>query len=228
MKKLKCIIIDDEITAIESLLPLINMVPELELIGTFNNPLDALTFLRKNDVYLVFLDINMSALSGLDLAKRIANKIIFTTGHSEFALKAFELSNIVDYLAKPIYFDRFLKAIKKALGHYVADNSSAQTLIDGYLVFKQNGATVKIDHDSILFIQSIGNYTAVHYDEKRIVSPMGIWDIEKILPQNKFVRVNRSCIANKGKVVGQSRKEIILLGGRKLRTGKAYKDGNVQ
>lgn len=227
MKRLKCIIVDDEIGAIESLMVLIKSIPELELIGTFINPLDALAFLRKNDVYLIFLDINMPSLTGLEFAKVVENKVIFTTGHAEFAIKSYELANVVDYLPKPIFFDRFAKAIVKASKHYATDNIAPQAYIEGYLTFKHQGATVKIDHSSISFIQASINYSTVYYEGKRIVAPIPIWDIENLLPETKFLRVSKSCIANREKIVSENSKEIVLLGGRKLRIGKAFKQ-NVQ
>lgn len=223
MKKLKCIIVDDELSAIESLIILIKSIDELELVGTFSTPLDALAFLRKNDVYLVFLDINLPSLTGLEFAKLIPNKVIFTTGHAEFAVRSYELSNVVDYLTKPIYFDRFARAITKASNHYIIDNEVPYSYVEDYLTFKQQGAIVKIYHNSIYYIQSQTNYSLIHYDGKKIIAPIPIWDLEQLLPSDKFVRVNRSYIANRNKIVREYGDEIYLLGGQKLKIGKAFK-----
>lgn len=226
MKKLKCIIVDDELGAIESLMVLIKNIPELQLVGTFTNPLNALSFLRKNDVYLVFLDINMESLSGLDLARLIENKIIFTTGFAEFAFKSYELTNVVDYLAKPIYLDRLAKAIMKVSQRFVADNIAPQAYVEGYLTFEHQGATTKIDHGSISFIQASTNYSIVHYEGKKIMAPIPIWDLEHLLPVSRFQRVSKSSIVNRDKIVSEDAKEIILLGGRKLKIGKAFRQNS--
>lgn len=222
MDQLKCIVVDDELNAIKNLSEHIARIPELEFSGGFIDPLEALSFVRKTEVYLVFLDISMEALSGLDLAKIIQNKIIFTTGHKEFALQSYDLDNVVDYLIKPIFHDRFTRAVKKATSHFLADQVSSQVYHEGYLTFKYQGATVKIDHDSILFIQASENYATVHYEGKKIVAPIPIWDLEQLLPTDKFIRVNRSHIVNKSKIVEETAKEISLLGGRTMRVGKAF------
>lgn len=222
MEPIRCIIVDDELSAIKTLESLIKQIPQLDLIATFSNPIDALSFLRKNDIYLAFVDINMDNLSGLDLAKLINSKIVFTTGHSDFALESYKFDNVVDYLLKPVFIEDLTRSVRKASTLFAAESIYYRANNEVLLTYKNDDVTVKINYDSIVYIEAKGHYSNLYLDDRQTLAPIPLWELEKSLPKSKFIRINKSSIVNSHKIIEDSAKQIVLLGGYTLRVSKAY------
>ena len=201
----KCIIIDDEELARGLLQSYVAKLDFLELVASYENPLDALECLKKGDIKLVFLDIQMPQIKGTDFAKLIPSttKIIFTTAYSEYALEGFELSAI-DYLLKPITFQRFLKAVQKI---QPKENTSTTdktiTVKSGYDLFK-----LKIDE--ISHIESNSEYAIFHTPTRKVMSLQSLKSLEKTLDSGIFIRVHRSYIINRNMVTGLKGRDLSL------------------
>ncbi|TSE08882.1 LytR/AlgR family response regulator transcription factor [Aquimarina algiphila] len=196
--KLQCIIVDDEQTARNILKKYIGDVSNLELIAEFKNALEVLNYLQNNPVDLVFLDIEMPKLSGLNLAKIIENKvkIVFTTAHREFALEGFDLS-AVDYLLKPFSFDRFLKAIQKMTPQF--SNIVIPPVVD-HIFIKADKKMVKVNFSELLYIEGLSNYVKIHTIEDTLVVYEKMSDLILRLPSQSFMRIHKSYIVNTRKI----------------------------
>lgn len=199
----KCIIIDDEELARDLLKNHIGKLDFLELVGSFENPLEAMSILKKEDIKIVFLDIQMPEIKGTEFAKLVppTTKIIFTTAYSEHALEGFEL-NAIDYLLKPISFQRFLKAVQK-IKTDVPLYSDTLTIKSGYDLFK-----VKVD--DLTHIESDSEYVLFYANGKKIMSYQSLKSLEKTLDPSQFMRVHRSFIINRSKVTGLKGRDLIL------------------
>jgi DNA-binding LytR/AlgR family response regulator len=199
-----CIVIDDEELARLLLKSYIEKCDFLELKGLFSNPIEALSALKSNQIDLVFLDIQMPDLKGTDFAKMVpsSTKIIFTTAYSEYALDGFEL-NALDYLLKPITFERFLKAVNKIESKYKIGNTEFITIKSGYNLHK-----VKLT--DILYIQSDSEYVVFYLRDKKIMSYQTLKSLEDSLPQSLFMRVHRSYIINKKEVSSLVGKDVTI------------------
>lgn len=195
---IKCLIIDDEQPAINVLENYIKRVPYLQLLGTATNPIAGINLINNTKAELVFLDIQMDEMSGIDVMKVLATnvKVIFCTAFSEFAVTSYEL-NAVDYLMKPIPFDRFVTAIKKINSGENANfiNESERTSND-YIFVKteQKGKMVKIDLDDIDFIEAMNNYIAFYRGKSKTLVYSTMKEIEEHLPSSKFLRIHKSYI----------------------------------
>ncbi|KJD36115.1 transcriptional regulator [Tamlana sedimentorum] len=193
MNNIKCVVIDDEELARTLIKSYIDKVDFLELVDDFENPIDAIQTLKKGQVHLVFLDIQMPQLKGTDFAKMIdANlKVIFTTAYSEYALEGYDL-NVLDYLLKPITFERFLQAINKY--------NKETILIENTITVKSGYDLHKLHFDDILYIESDSEYVNFYTESKKIMSHQTLKTLQKKLPTSIFMRVHRSYIVNKQKV----------------------------
>jgi len=196
MDSIKCIIVDDEPTARDILQLLIKKIEGIEIIARCKNASEALQALNKNNVDLIFLDINMPDMSGITLAKSISKstKIIFTTAYREYAIDGFDLQ-AVDYLLKPISLKRLEQAIQK----YRTENTSSikeNEIIKEYIVVRSERKMVKINLPDILFIESLSDYLKIHTQTKTVVTRETISKIEAILPSNSFIRIHRSFIVS--------------------------------
>jgi DNA-binding LytR/AlgR family response regulator len=204
MDKIRCIIVDDEELARDLIKTYISKIDYLECIGTFENPLTALSILKMAKPELLFLDIEMPDLRGTDFAELVSimnTRIIFTTAYSEYAIKGFDL-NALDYLLKPITFKRFLSAIEK----YPKDN----VIKKDFMVVKSGYDLHKIVYNHITFIESDSEYVHYHLTSgKKIIANQSLKKLEKLLPNN-FMRVHRSYIVNKNKTTGLKGREIII------------------
>ena len=186
MDRHTCIIIEDEPLALQRTKGFVDKIPFLNLIGTFEDSLSGLAFLQSNKVDLLFLDINMDELSGIELleSSKIACQVIITTAYQEYALKGYEL-NVTDYLLKPFTFDRFLKAVNKAqenlkqIAPTVPANSSA-----AFIFVKTENRLEKINIGDILYIEGMRDYRRIHTVEKRIMTLQNFSELEQILPPN--------------------------------------------
>jgi two-component system LytT family response regulator len=211
---IKCVIIDDEQPAINVLVNYIKRVPYLQLVGTAKNPIQGIELINSTKAELVFLDIQMDEMSGIDVIKVLTDnvKVIFCTAYSEFAVTSYEL-NAVDYLMKPIPFDRFASAIKKILPLNITSlpNESAITSND-YIFVKteQKGKMVKIDLDDIDFIEAMNNYIAFYRGNSKTLVYSTMKEIEGHLPSSKFIRIHKSYIIAINKITTVDNNCIIL------------------
>ena len=195
--KIKCIIVDDEPLAQKGLEEYVKEVGFLELAAVCDNAMQVYQLLRDNKADLILLDIEMPELSGIDFIKSLKKMpaVIFTTAYPKYALQSYDL-DVIDYLVKPISFQRFLKAINKAK-HFLADKlkDSSQTAEENdYLFLKVNHQLEKILYKDVLFIEALQNYVAIHVAEKKIISYITISGMEKKLPANLFMRIHKSYI----------------------------------
>jgi DNA-binding LytR/AlgR family response regulator len=205
VKRIRCLVVDDEELARTLLKTYIEKIDFLELIATVENPIEASSILKLEQIDVVFLDIQMPELKGTDFAKMIdpSTKVIFTTAYSEYALEGFEL-NALDYLLKPITFERFLQAVNKIeIRGEVSPEASTIVVKSGYDLHK-------LDYNDILYIESDSEYVVFHTSRKKIMSYQTLTSLEKVLPKHIFLRVHRSYIVNMGKVSALKGKDILL------------------
>lgn len=194
---IKCIAIDDEELALELLVDNINNVPYLELVGTASNTIEATELLSSNDVDLLFLDIQMPGLSGIQFLKTLSQSpmVIFHTAYEEYALTGFEL-NVVDYLLKPVSFERFLKACNRAQEFYNLKNSATPEIGSDYFFVNSEYSLVKIKYNEILYIEGLKDYIKIYIEnvKRPVITRMTMKSIEeKLIPYN-FMRVHKSYI----------------------------------
>jgi len=217
--KLKCIIIDDIAIARRGLAEYVQKTPTLDLIGSFYNVYEALDTLNNIKVDLIFLDINLPLLSGIDFINQYSPKqlIIFTTAYSDFALIGYEL-NVVDYLLKPISFERFNNAVDKALKNYNINIGKIQE----YIYLKTTTKIEKLLINDILYIESLSNYVKIYLDNTHIVYYTTMSSIQNQLEKFEFVRVHRGYIVNLNKINSYQKNEI-KIGGTAIPIGLSYK-----
>ena len=203
---INCIIIDDEPLARRGLREYISDVEFLNLLGEYDNPLKAAEMISREDVQLLFLDIQMPKITGLDFMKTLQKPVpvIFTTAFPQYALDGFEL-NALDYLVKPISFDRFLKAALKAKEYYEvrqkneSDKTAAAEKQD-YFFIKADNKLVKVSFNDILFIEALQNYVVVHTREKKLITYLTFKSVEEYLPSVQFIKVHKSFIVSASKI----------------------------
>lgn len=203
---INCIIVDDEQHAIDILVHYVKQTPHLHLVASFTNPIEALQLLGKQKIDLVFLDIQMPELSGIDFIKAIhgKSKVILTTAYSEFALEGYELY-VVDYLMKPVRLPRFLAAVQKAVQQINAGNETApETKEDDYIFVKteSKGKLLKINLADIDFIESMKNYVAIHRANQKTLVYTSMKELEERLPKKQFIRVHKSFIIPIARITG--------------------------
>lgn len=188
--KAKCLIVDDESLARKGIEEYINNTPSLECVASMGAAHKALTYLKEHVVDLLFLDIQMPEMTGLEFMKILPNppQVIFTTAHREFAFEGFEL-NAVDYLLKPISYSRFLKAVQKTLSI-----NSATNIQNASIFIKCDGLLVKIFCHEILFIETAKDYVFVHTLQKKYLTLVSLRQIQDNLPKSKFIKVHRSYV----------------------------------
>ncbi len=217
-----CIIIDDEPLAVDLLESYASKIEDLEVIGTFNNALDALKVLREQPVDVLFLDIQMPEITGIEFKKIIGQdiKVIFTTAYSEYALESYDL-NAVDYLLKPITFQRFLKAVEKL--NAKPATSSTETEKNDYLFVKTEYRHQKISFSDILYLKGLSDYVAIQTRDGKILTLQNMKDFEKSLPKNKFIRVHKSYIVALEQIEFIERNRIVIEG-EYIPIGATYKD----
>ncbi|MFC0774941.1 LytR/AlgR family response regulator transcription factor [Terrimonas alba] len=202
--KINCIIIDDEPLARKGLKEYIADVDFLELAGEFDNPLKAAGLISNGKAQLMLLDIQMPKITGIDFLKTLqtAPPVIFTTAYPQHALEGFEL-NALDYLVKPISFDRFLKAALKAKEYYeVREKNHAETNLAAadYFFIKADNKLVKILYDDILFAEALQNYVVIHTKDKKYITYLTFKSVEEYLPADRFIKTHKSYIVAAGKI----------------------------
>lgn len=198
MFKLSCIIIEDEPLALEKTKAFVMKTPVLNLLQSFDNSLEAFSYLKTHSVDLIFLDINMDELTGIELLERMQPdaQVIITTAYTEYALKGYEL-NVADYLLKPFSFDRFLQAVHKIpMPQKANENKSAVK----YLFVKTENRLEKVNLDDILLIEGMRDYRRIHTVHKRIMTLQNFSEFEQLLPPQLICRVHKSYMVAIGKI----------------------------
>jgi DNA-binding LytR/AlgR family response regulator len=228
--QIKSIIVDDEPMARDVVRRYIEKVPSLKLVGEFGNAIDATIYLQGQTVDMIFLDIKMPQLSGTEFVRSLRNvpKIIFTTAHKEFAHEGFEL-DVVDYLLKPIRFDRFLRAVNKAFpqkhpeivmhGSIPEENKPATSFI--YL--RVDRKMIKVLLHDILYIESDKDYVKVFTEKGFIITRQTIASVEAMLSESQFIRIHRSYIVSVNKLKSFTA-ETVEIGNKELPIGKLYRN----
>jgi DNA-binding LytR/AlgR family response regulator len=205
VKRVRCLVVDDEELARTLLRTYIEKIDVLELVAAVENPIEASSILKMEQIDVVFLDIQMPELKGTDFAKMIdtSTKVIFTTAYSEYALEGFEL-NALDYLLKPITFERFLQSVNKieTRGEVTSEAST--------IIVKSGYDLHKLNFNDILYIESDSEYVVFHTFGKKIMSYQTLTSLEKLLPDQIFLRVHRSYIVNMKKVSALKGKDLLL------------------
>ena len=221
---MNCIIIEDEIPAQRVLKNFIGKVPNLNLIDTFKAAIEANSFLNSNTVDIVFLDINLPDMSGLDFIKTIKNPpaIIMTTAYPDYAVNSFELDTIVDYLVKPFSFDRFLKAVNKAKDRIGLPKNPSEEKNEDTIFLNVDKTLHKIHLSAILFIESDRNYITVVTKTQKLSYIDSLKNWRTKLPENKFIQVHKSFIINR-KFVDKISGNILFINDNKIPIGRTYK-----
>lgn len=223
-----CIAIDDEPLALKQLVGYIEKTPFLKLGKSFTNAYKALEYLNDNQVDLMFVDINMPDLSGIDFVKSLTNpaKIIFTTAYREYAYEGFKV-DAADYIVKPIGYADFLKAVNKTKDRYFKTGPETATIRtnEQFLFIKSEYKIVRIDFNNINYIEGMRDYVRIHLDnQKPIMSLMGIKKLMEHLPSGKFMQVHRSFIVNLKKITTIERNRIIFDNNVYVPVSEQYKE----
>jgi DNA-binding LytR/AlgR family response regulator len=211
---IKCIAIDDEPLALKQITSYINKTPFLELQGSFESAIEALSYLQENSVEFMFVDINMPDLNGIDFVKSLENppKIIFTTAYSEYALEGFKV-DALDYLLKPIDYATFLKASNKAKNWFDLQVSKPEKINSNadFLFIKSEYKIVRVKLSDIKYIEGMREYVRIHLiNEKPIMTLLSMKAVEQQLASTTFMRVHRSYIVNLNKITTIERNRIIF------------------
>lgn len=228
--QINCLIVDDEPPARDVIKRYITELPLLQFCGECGNAIQALTILQQQPIDLIFLDIRMPQLNGTDLLKTLKHrpKVIFTTAYAEYALEGYEL-DIVDYLMKPIRFERFVKAINKAFPllpmQQVKDVLQfPQKEEEAFVYFRAERKMIKVLLDEIVYIESMKDYVKVITKNKTIITRQSITLVEAMLPENKFIRTHRSFIISIDKIKSFT-SESIKVENTEVPIGKLYRNG---
>ncbi|MFH6942937.1 LytR/AlgR family response regulator transcription factor [Flavobacterium sp. FlaQc-50] len=218
----KCIIVDDEPAAHYVLANYIKQNPQLELVFQGYNGIETMDYLRENKVDLMFLDINMPEISGMELLKILPThpKTILTTAYSEFALESYDYG-VIDYLLKPIYFPRFLKAIDRFFATENVKEKEEEAIVSSVSV-KVDGYFVDIELEQLLYAQSFGNYVKLHTTKKTYLASITTTELEKCLPEKNFMRIHKSYIVSLDKIES-TEKDFVSIKKEKLPIGITYK-----
>lgn len=229
-KKIKCLVIDDELPAREILKKHINGVEALELSGTCSNAVEAISFLKDNRVDLLFLDIQMPHLLGTNFLRTLKNppKVIFTTAYRKYAVEGFEL-DAVDFLLKPISFERFLKGVNKILQLNLMGNGEATTSSDNhaesvppFLYFRANRKMVKVQINDIMYIEGLNDYIKIITVNKTIITKHLLASLDEMLPPNQFIRIHKSFIIAINKIESFNA-DSVEIGKKEIPVGRLFK-----
>ena len=210
--KMNCIAIDDEVLALKKIKRYAEKIDYLNLLGTFDNALSTFSFLRENHIDLIFLDIQMDEFTGIQLLETIKDPpyVILTTAFDEYALKAYEL-DVIDYLLKPIPFERFVKAVEKVYARFLKDsqlhNKNSRLEIvplqpnkPDYTFVKSGNKTIKMYFNKILYIEGMRDYLQIHTEDSKIMTLLNFKTIQDLLDPEKFIRVHKSYIVAVNKI----------------------------
>lgn len=219
---IKCVVIDDEPMAVDILKEYIRKVPFLELCGDFNDPAIAIDQIRKIQPDVLFLDINMPDINGFDLLSIIETNcmVVFTTAYSEYAVRSFDFE-VIDYLLKPIEFERFMKAAHKVKkSHETARGISKDSSVSS-ITIKSGTQNIRLNTDDVLYIEGAGNYLNFISKSKKIMTLMKMDEALNLLPEN-FIRIHKSFIINVNQIE-QFSIDLVIIQGHELPISKSYK-----
>jgi len=229
---MRCIIVDDEPIAREGIKLLVELlteeIPQLTLLGCFNSAESAGEFIKNISVDLIFLDINMPGINGIEFARSIPKHtlIIFTTAYSQYALDSYEV-DAIDYLVKPIEPTKFRKAVNKAIVYHSLllneEKKSVDRFDDDYIFIKSDRKFFKVNHKDILFIEGLKDYVIIQMDNQRIISRMTLKTIHNLLPTNIFFRINKSYIVNKNHIESFDNNDVFIKT-YEIAIGNSYRD----
>ncbi|RYD80911.1 MAG: response regulator transcription factor [Sphingobacteriales bacterium] len=219
------IAIDDEPIALDIIRSHASKVPFVELLNVFTNAFEAISYLQENKIDLIFLDIKMPDISGIDFMKSLSKPpmVIFTTAYTEHAVQSFEL-DAVDYLLKPFSLSRFLKACNKAQELFNLRNQRSENKSE-YIFIKDGYEQIKVELNEILYVEASGNYTQIQLKDKLLSSRITINDLAELLPKTDFVRCHRAFIVAKSKISKFDRSQI-WIGEKIIPIGATY--GTIQ
>lgn len=228
--KLRCIAVDDEPLALDLLEDNIRQVPYLELVKGFNRPMEAMQFLQQHEIDLVFLDIQMPGITGLQFIQSLPQKpmYILVTAYEKFALEGYDL-NVVDYLLKPVAMDRFVKACNKAMELFrlkqTAQGAGPKTE-QRYFFVNADYKLVKVEFNDITWIESLKDYLKIHLKSQMspLITRMTMTTIEEQLPSTDFIRIHKSFIVSKAAVTAV-KKTSVFIQDMELPVGEMYRDG---
>ena len=228
--KLTCITVDDEPLALDQMADFISRIPYLELKASFKKGIDALYFLKENKTDLIFLDIHMDDISGIQILKTLKNKpfVILTTAYDQYALEGYELE-VNDYLLKPISFERFVKAVEKIINLKINANNlsipiASTVQFPEYIFVRADYRMRKVVLNDILFIEGYKDYLKFHLSQKKpVVSRVSFKKLESILPPKGFIRIHKSFLVSVDKIDSIGR-NAIKVGEHTIVIGEAYKD----
>lgn len=234
---IRCLAVDDEVYATKMIADYIAKVPYLQLAGTTTSAIEALSLVQNGDIDLVFLDIQMPELTGIQFLKLCGSKckVILTTAYSEYALDGFD-HDVVDYLLKPIAFDRFLKAAQKAFNVINPTKNPMATQPDtlqlplnkqpGYMFIKGESKNkfLKVDYNDILYIEGLKNYVSVFTSSQRLITYQSLRDLELSLPKPPFYRIHKSYIVSIDKI-RMVDGHTLYIGEQVLPIGETYREG---
>lgn len=224
--QLKCLIVDDEVLAQDVIEKYISTLPTLTLVGKCDSGVEAISFLHNNHVDILFLDLNMPELSGLEMLKTLTHspKVILTTAYSEYALESYEYG-VVDYLLKPIKLERFIKAVNKVVEQSTEDKSIINTDAPKpaeTIFIKEDQISYQVKLQDILFVEAYGNYLKIHTAEKIYVIRDTMHDMEEKLSDELFMRVHKSYIVSLSKISSFSGNRIYI-NNKEIPVGEMYK-----
>jgi two-component system response regulator LytT len=224
--KIHCVIADDEYLAIRVLEQYARAIDDLEIMQTFTDPREAVTYLKTHATDLLILDIQMPYLSGFDVIQTLQPKpvVIFVTARHDFAVQAYDME-VLDYLVKPVSAERFQKAIEKAKEYldYRNDRTSLQDLAKNFLMIKSEYRIVKIYFESILYVEGLNEYVKIHTPEKTYTTLAALKDIESELPATAFMRIHKSFITSLASIKDFNSRSVRLENEKELPVGRTYK-----
>jgi DNA-binding LytR/AlgR family response regulator len=225
---MKCIIVEDEIPALKLLADYASRIPDIELVGTYQDAMSALGIVNSEHIDLMFLDIQMPLLTGIDLLKTMNSRpmVVITTAYAEYAVEGYHM-DVIDYLLKPIPFERFLQAVNKALRNYnnlhLQRQNGQVNLERNYFFVKEDYKLTKVLFDDILFIEGMSEYVRIHTTTRKIVTLESLKNLELKLPSDMFIRIHKSYIVAVNRVtaiVGNS----VEIKGSLFTVGKSYRN----
>jgi two-component system LytT family response regulator len=224
MKSIRCFAVDDEPLALTILNDYVSKVPFLSMEKTFNSATEAAKDIESLQPDILFLDIEMPDIRGIDFIKTLNYKpaIILTTAYAEYALQGFEL-DVTDYLLKPIPFDRFLQAVNKVVRNMESSKTNTAENEKDFLFAKTGYKSVKINYKDILYIEGLKEYVGIHTEDARFLKLDSLLNLEKSLPSDKFLRVHKSFIINIDHVKSHFG-NTIEISGKEIPIGRVYKE----
>lgn len=226
LERIRCLIVEDEPLAAEVLADYIAEVPHLELVTTCEDAIYASSVLKRESIDLLFLDIHLPKLKGLDFLKMLSHppQVILTTAYHQYALEAFEY-DVIDYLLKPIEFERFLQAVHKVKLEKILEVSGGKEKQeeDAFRFFRVNKRNIKVKLKDIIFVESLKEYVRIYTEERTIITKFQIGELQRSLEEPNLLRIHRSFLVAKSKISAYSATEVEVAG-KSLPIGRTYRE----